>query len=117
MNKRRDNFIEFIYHTYSTVKNLFLPLLALAVSLIGEKNHYTPYVKLGFYILIGFIITFSFLKWYNKTYEIDQASIRITQGVFAKRFKDVPINRVKSITASDSLLKRVFNISNITSVA
>ncbi|KIU04510.1 PH domain-containing protein [Bacillus subtilis] len=113
MNKRRDNFIEFIYHTYSTVKNLFLPLLALAVSLIGEKNHYTPYVKLGFYILIGFIITFSFLKWYNKTYEIDQASIRITQGVFAKRFKDVPINRVKSITASDSLLKRVFNISNI----
>lgn len=113
MNKRRDNLIEFLYHTYTTVKNFFLPLLAFAVSMIGERNQYTPYVKTGFYILVGFIIIFSFLKWYNKTYEINQDVIKISEGVFSKRFRDVPLNRVKSITTSDSLLKRIFYISNL----
>ncbi|MCY8467320.1 PH domain-containing protein [Bacillus atrophaeus] len=113
MNKRRDNLIEFLYYTYTTVKNLIFPLLAFAISMIGERNRYTPSIKVGFYGLIGFILIFSFLKWYNKTYEINRGVIRISQGVFTKKFKDVPINRVKSITATDSLLKRIFGISNL----
>lgn len=112
VNKRRDNFIEFIYYNFQNIKNQILPFLGLFISLIGEKNKFTPYIKIGFYVLIAGIIIYSFLKWYNKTFEFNDNMIRISEGVFSKRNNDIPYNRVKSVNTSDSLLKRLFGIAN-----
>lgn len=112
VNKRRDNFIEFIYYNFQNIKNQILPFLGLFISLIGEKNKSTPYIRFGFYILIAGIIIYSFLKWYNKTFEFNENMIRISEGVFTKRKNDIPYNRVKSVNTSDSLLKRLFGIAN-----
>lgn len=112
MIKKRDNFIEFIYYTFTNIKNQFLPLLGLIVSLIGSKSHYTPYIKNGFYLLMTMIVIYSFLKWYNKTFEFNDQIISIKQGVFKKIRSDIPFNRVKSINTSDSLLKRMCGVSN-----
>ncbi|MCK2000425.1 PH domain-containing protein [[Brevibacterium] frigoritolerans] len=112
MNKRRDNPIQFIYYSITSVKDQFIPLIGLVVSLIGSKNHYTPYIKFGFYLLVAAIVIYSFLKWYNKTFEFNNQIISIKQGVFKKIRSDIPFNRVKSINTSDSLLKRLCGISN-----
>lgn len=112
MVKRRDHFIEFFFYNVQLIKDNILPFLGLIISIIGTKNDFTPYIKLGFYLFIVFVIVFSFLKWYNKLFEFDESMIRISEGVFKKRKNDIPYNRVKSINTSDSMIKRFFGLAN-----
>lgn len=113
MNKKRDNFIEFGYHTFHTLKDNIYPLLGFVIAMIGAKNHYALFVKYGFYILMALMVIYSLLKWYNKTFEFDTNMIKISEGVFKRRQNDIPLSRIKSITTSDSLIKRMLGISNL----
>ncbi|MFP7486267.1 PH domain-containing protein [Priestia filamentosa] len=113
MNKRRDHFIEFGYHTFRTIKDNIYPFIGFVIALVGAQNYFNTLVKYGSYALMAFVIIYSFLKWYNKTFEFDDNMIRISEGVFEKRKNDIPISRVKSINTEDSIFKRMFKISNL----
>lgn len=113
MNRRRDNFIEFIYHNYTTIKDQFFPIMAFIIALIGYKNQYTSLIKIGFYVFISLVVIYSLLKWYNKTFEFNEDMVRVSQGVFRRKHNDIPISRIKSIHTTDSLLKRLFRVSNL----
>jgi putative membrane protein len=112
MDKRRDSFIEFFHYNFNNIKNNILPFLGLIISSVGSKGESEVYIKFAFYLLIIFILLFSFLKWYFKTYEMKDDKILISEGIFKKRKNDIAFNRIKSINTSDSILKRVFKISN-----
>ncbi|MFS0781952.1 PH domain-containing protein [Bacillus sp. 1P06AnD] len=112
MSKQRDNIIEFLYHTFDSIKTQVWPLLGLVIAFIGAKNHYAIYIKAAFYMFIVLLVIYSFLKWINKTFEFKDSFIRISEGVFSKKVNEIPYKRVKSITTTDSLPKRLFSISN-----
>ena len=112
MDKRRDSFIEFFHYNFVNIKNNIFPFLGLAISSLGSKGESEVYIKMTFYLLVVFILLFSFLKWVFKTYEIKDNKILISEGIFKKRKNDITFNRIKSINTSDSILKRIFKISN-----
>lgn len=111
--KRRDNLIQFIYYTFDNIRMNILPILGLIIAAIGSSNRFVPIIKVAFYILIAFIIIYSFLKWYNKIFEFDDKMIKISEGVYKKIYNDIPLSKVKSINTSDSILKRLFDISDL----
>jgi putative membrane protein len=113
MNKRRDSFIEFFHYNFVNIKNNIFPFLGLAVSAFNSKNEYVFLINLIFYLLIAGIVIYSFLNWYFKTFEIKDEKIMISEGIFRKRKNDISFNRIKSVNTSDSVLKRIFKISNL----
>lgn len=113
MNKRRDDFVEFAYHTFRTIKDGMFPLLVMAISFIGERNKLTPYIEKIFYFIIVLLVIYSFLKWYKKQFEFSDHYIRISQGVFTKNLNEIPYGRVRSVNTSDTFFKRLFSLSDL----
>ena len=112
MSKKRDHVLEIIYINYAIIKERIYPIFMLILSLIGVHQFYEKILNIGFSLLCLLIIGCSILLWYHKIFSFDEHKIVITEGVFAKKYHEIPINRVKSIWISDSLLKRLVGVSN-----
>lgn len=112
MIKRRDHMIEILYQNYHLIKHSFLPFLAFGLSFLGANSKYKPIIITAFVIFCICVVVYSILAWRNKVFEINSHHVKISKGVYKKTYNEIPLSRIKSINTSDSLLKRMFNISD-----
>jgi len=112
MIKRRDHMIEILYQNYHQIKHFFFPILAFALSFLGANSKYKPIIITAFIIFCICVVVHSILAWRNKVFEINSHHVKISKGVYKKTYNEIPLSRIKSINTSDSLLKRMFNISD-----
>lgn len=113
MSKKRDNFIQLLYIIYGTVRNQAMSLWFLFIGAFGTDFKYKHIVLVAFVCFFSLIILFSIAKWWRRTFTLNNQYILITEGVFHTKEYDVPIENVKSVNMSDSLIKRLFKITNL----
>lgn len=112
MNTKRDHLIEILHINYRTIKNNLFPILTIILGLVGTNQLYENMLKAGFFVLCILIVMMSICQWYCKQFTFNAERITISEGVFKKKYQEVPINRVKSIHMSDSLPKRLLGVAN-----
>ncbi len=113
MNKQRDHVIEILYYNYRTIKDQILALLTFIIAIVGTADKYENWIKIGFIIACCIAVIYSFLLWYYKVYEFKDGVIEYSHGVINRTRNDIPIQRIKSINTSDTVIKRLLKISNL----
>lgn len=94
------------------VKELILPLIVIFV--VGRSGDSQPY---WWYIAVAAGIIFPLisgvLNWLRFTYRIEEGELRIESGVFVKKKRYIPFERIQSLDFSEGILQRLFGLVTV----
>ncbi|MDQ0345237.1 PH domain-containing protein [Lederbergia wuyishanensis] len=77
----------------------------------GPWVNFVPYLIL---ILIFFIMVLSgIIKWYRYTFRIEDKELRIEYGLFVKKKRYIPFDRIQSLDFSEGILHRPFGLVKV----
>lgn len=89
------------------VKELIATIL---IFLVGAPDEYKLYSYLGLAVVIFFIILYSLIAWWKYTYRIEDKEFRLEYGLFIKKKRYVPIERIQTIHVSSGVIQRLFGL-------
>jgi putative membrane protein len=97
---------------YSFIKNI--PYIAATVYFGIFQNQMEELVYILLFVLLGmFIIPGHILRWYYFTFMITESEIIIKSGVFSRKQRNIPIERVQNINVKQDLIQRILGIARI----
>jgi putative membrane protein len=99
-------FINFI----KTVRELILPL---ALFLLFGGDGEGTFIEMKYVVLVITLLgTFigGLLSWYRYTYRIEQGELRIEHGLFVRKKRYIPKERIQTIHISAGLIQRAFGL-------
>lgn len=106
--KMRNHWIEFVYQNVQTIRNFFVPFVG--VTIFNPTSLQWP-VIVGIFAVLT--VLWSFVSWFNHTFSLTENSIVIERGVLSKSVNTIPLESVRSVHTSDSLIKRWLKIENV----
>lgn len=96
--------LNFIKH----LKDLIFP--ALLFVFIGDDGVYRFYAILGFGVIIIALILSSIISWWKFTYRIESGELRIEHGLFVRKKRYIPIERIQTINSSAGIIQQLFGL-------
>ncbi|MFL6516790.1 MAG: PH domain-containing protein, partial [Bacillus sp. (in: firmicutes)] len=92
------------------IKNFIFPIAAFTFSVIRDSGR--PLLFALGVSLIAIIIIFisSLLSWLRYTYQLEQDELRIKDGIFIRKKRYIPYERIQSIDLSEGILQRLFGL-------
>ncbi|MDZ5713157.1 PH domain-containing protein [Jeotgalibacillus haloalkalitolerans] len=103
-----------VMNALKTLKEAFIPIVILVFLNRGEAESILDY--LPFFIMGGMIILFIFLgviKWWRFKYWIEEGELRIEQGLFVKKKRYIPFERIQSLNYTEGVLHRPLKLVKI----
>ncbi|MDP9846540.1 PH domain-containing protein [Streptosporangium lutulentum] len=107
-------------------KRLVAPLLALVIIVIASSAviFFMPAFEYDFYahiavlvIAVGLLTVWSFvpyLRWKNTSYMLTSHRFTISTGVLNKSIDDIPMTKVNSVSADQTLMERLLGCGTLT---
>lgn len=103
-------------HPISTVvsfikqlKDLIIPFLVFVV--FGSKS---DIIQLSISIgIIVFVLVNGILSWLRYTYRLEEGELRIEYGVFVRKKRYIPFERIQSLDLSEGILHRPFGLVRV----
>ncbi|MCA0969768.1 PH domain-containing protein [Halobacillus litoralis] len=96
------------------LKDAAFPLIALVVlngGLSGDAIDWIPLlVSSG---LLLFILVGGIVKWLRFTYRIEEGELRIEYGLFVRKKRYIPIERIQSLDFSEGIFHRPFQLVKV----
>ncbi|MER7128669.1 PH domain-containing protein [Streptosporangium saharense] len=101
-------------------KRLVAPFLALVLIILGSSAailfmpafDYDGYARIAVAVIaVGLMTVWSFvpyLRWKNTTYVLTSHRLAISRGVLNKSTEDIPMTKVNTVSADQTLLDRLF---------
>lgn len=104
--------IAIVTNARKTIKDVLFPFIAFLF--IGHKGMGGTF----FFIiaLIGsilFILVTSFLSWFRHTYHLEEEELRIEYGIFIRKKRYIPFERIQSLNISEGILQRIFGVVKV----
>ncbi|KKB39742.1 PH domain-containing protein [Bacillus thermotolerans] len=96
------------------LKELIIPVVVLLFLGDGEGSsiwRYLPLAAIGAAVL--FIIVSSVVRWWRFTYWVEESELRIEYGLFVKKKRYIPIERIQSLDVSQGVLHQVFRLMKV----
>lgn len=91
------------------LKDLFFPFLIFVV--FGSKN---GFFQLGMSAVIIIIVLISgILSWLRFTYRLEEGELRIEYGVFVRKKRYIPFERIQSLDLSEGIFQRPFGLVRV----
>ncbi|WP_100330090.1 PH domain-containing protein [Bacillus xiapuensis] len=103
-----------VSNVLTELKNMFFPLIIVLFVNKGEKNDiwdYIPIIVTAAAIL--FVLVSGVIKWLRFTYRVEAGELRIEYGLFVKKKRYIPIERIQSVDVSEGPLQQAFNLVKI----
>lgn len=102
-----------IVTTAKRIRNLLFPLIAIVFS--GAKDGIEDLLISLIISLILIIITLvsGILTWMRFTYRIEEDELRIEYGIFVRKKRYIPFERIQSIDLTEGLLQRLFGLVKV----
>ncbi|WP_171016989.1 PH domain-containing protein [Pseudalkalibacillus caeni] len=106
-------------HPVALVLGLLRQLRELAIPFIvflfigRENNEFTGWYALAIVGLLVLSLIIGALKWFFFTYRVEEGELRIEQGVFVKKRRYIPMERIQSIDFSQGVVQRLFGLVKI----
>lgn len=91
------------------LKELIIPFLVFVV--FGSKNGlFQLFASLGVIVLVLII---GILTWLRFTYRLEEGELRIEYGVFVRKKRYIPFERIQSLDLSEGILQRPFGLVKV----
>lgn len=98
------------FNLIKVIKETIFGIGAGFIVTIKQSLFYSLMFLLAFLVII--ILT-SFLSWLRFTYRVEDNELRIEQGIFIRKKRYVPINRIHKIDFTANVIHRIFKLVNI----
>ncbi len=97
------------------LKDLIVPFVFLfVINNRGEKNGFWDYLPLlSMAVVLVVVLTFGIIKWLRFTYRVEEGELRIEYGLFVKKKRYIPIDRIQSLNFSEGVLHRPFGLVKV----
>jgi putative membrane protein len=96
------------------LKELIIPFVAVGVLGRGEKNdfwEYMPLIAIG--VTLVFVLAAGIIKWLRFTYRLENGELKIEYGLFVKKKRYIPFDRIQSLNFSEGILHRPFGLVKV----
>ncbi|WP_307258321.1 PH domain-containing protein [Oikeobacillus pervagus] len=98
------------------LKDLIFPFIILMIVGKGGKGptdiwDYLPYITAT--AVIGFIFFSGIIRWLRFTYRVEEEELRIEYGLFVKKKRYIPFERIQSLNFSEGILQRIFGLVKV----
>lgn len=90
---------------------LVVPVLILLFTREGDRQQQMVLTISAVYI-VGSLI-FQFVAWRQFTYEVTGSDLRVHSGVFERKERLVPLERIQSVDIHETLLQRLFGVVGV----
>lgn len=90
------------------IKSYILP--AIIFFFVSSNESFNLYVIIGGSLLILLVVVTSILEWWKFTYIIEDGELRIEHGIFVKKKRYIPIERIQTINISAGIIQQVFRL-------
>lgn len=101
-----------VLNALKSLKELIIPFLAFVV--FGSKG--TGMVLLpviGGIVVVLLILVFGIISWARYTYRIEEGELRIEFGVFVRKKRYIPFERIQSLDLSEGIFHRPFGLVKV----
>ncbi|MBN8194132.1 PH domain-containing protein [Bacillus sp. NTK074B] len=97
------------------LKDLIVPFVFLfVINNRGEKNGFWDYLPLlSMAVVLIVVLVFGIIKWLRFTYRVEEGELRIEYGLFVKKKRYIPIDRIQSLNFSEGVLHRPFGLVKV----
>lgn len=98
--------------TMKYIKDLLFPFIA--VLFLGQKGTGAIWISIIFStgVLTILIIT-SVLSWYRYTYQLTEKELQIEYGIFVRKKRYIPFERIQSLDRTEGVLQRLFGLVKV----
>lgn len=73
-------------------------------------NDYKLYFFIGLAVVLSVMVIFSIISWTKYTYRFEENELRIEYGLFVKKKKYIPVERIQSINESAGIVQQLFGL-------
>ncbi|TMU83726.1 hypothetical protein FGG79_18675 [Bacillus sp. BHET2] len=97
------------------LKELIVPFVFLVVlNNRGDKSGFWDYMPLlSMVAVLVFVLVSGIVKWLRFSYRIEEGELRIEYGLFVKKKRYIPIERIQSLNFSEGILHRPFGLVKV----
>ncbi|WP_141433276.1 PH domain-containing protein [Bacillus sp. 03113] len=108
-NSKRLHPIAAVSGTLKQLKEMLLPFIFLVV--FGSKGtNWDLYISIGAVVII---LISGILSWLRFSYRIEERELRIEYGVYIKKKRYIPFEKIQSIDLSEGILHRPFGLVKV----
>ncbi len=105
-------------HPVGMILNLIKAIKSYIASFIvlffvGGNIDFNIYFFLGIVAIFAFMLLSSFLEWLKFKYWIEDGEFRIEHGVFVKKKRYIPIERIQSINIRAGIIQQIFRLVKV----
>lgn len=93
------------------IKSYIVP--AIFFFFISNNESFNLYFIIGGSILILLIMIMSILEWSKYTYILEDGELRIEHGIFVKKKRYIPIERIQTINISAGIIQQIFRLVKV----
>lgn len=93
----------------SSLKETIVPLLFLTITALRNSS-FEWWNILGIGAILFFTVTSSFLRWLRFHYEVTDREIRIEYGLFVRKRRFIPFERIQSLHLTQGIIHRLFGL-------
>ncbi|KKI92209.1 hypothetical protein WQ54_10315 [Bacillus sp. SA1-12] len=93
------------------IKSYIIPVIVFFF--FGNNEGFNVYISIGGVCLFIIIIVTSILDWWKFTYWLEDGDLRIEHGIFIKKKRYIPIERIQSINISAGIVQQLFRLVKV----
>ena len=95
------------------IKSFILPIIAFTFSVTRDSGRPLVYALIVSFVAAIFIFITSFVSWLRYTYKLEHDELRIEEGIFVRKKRYIPYERIQSIDFSEGMLQRLFGLVKV----
>ncbi|WP_299092636.1 PH domain-containing protein [uncultured Metabacillus sp.] len=93
------------------IRSYIIPVIVFFF--FGNNEGFNVYISIGGACLFIIIIVTSILDWWKFTYWLEDGELRIEHGIFIKKKRYIPIERIQSINISAGIVQQLFRLVKV----
>lgn len=106
---RRLHPVSAIANCLKQIKELIIPFLVFVV--FGSRSDMFQLVISV--VILAFVLISGILTWLRYTYRLEEGELRIEYGVFVRKKRYIPFERIQSLDLSEGILQRLFGLVKV----
>jgi len=104
--------IAILYKIFHQLKEVIFPVIAVFV-FGGTSSKWDFFYHIGLIIFGIFVLVGGILSWFFFRYYVHQGELRMESGVFVKKKRFIPFERIQSIDFTEGILHRPFGLVKV----
>lgn len=110
--------ISAVINFVKVLKEMIIPfIVVIAVNGFGgseDSGHWSSYITYGIYaIILIFMLVSGIIKWKRFRYWFEEEELRIEYGLFVKKKRYIPFERIQSLNYTEGIFHRPFGLVKI----